>query len=276
MDLQLPAGEALGLLALTVPLIVGGVYSQKRGWDRAALWLVTLLQFLLLTCLLTAVTCIVVMSGQPLVDDQLARLDRRLGVPVPVVLRWMRQHPVIDGLLTLAYHTVIPQTLFTAAAFAWWKHRTELERFILRLMVAALIVLPFLMVFPAVGNFAGYNLEPTAHQSEFRDYFKSLHDGDCTTVSFFVLEGLITFPSYHTAWALILAASFPRRPALLAVMVPLNLLVIVSTLTAGWHYWVDVPGGIIVGLLALTLTALPRRPGTVGSPMRDQAVPSNR
>ena len=65
------------------------------------------------------------------------------------------------------------------------------------------------------------------------------------------VDGLITFPSFHTTWAVLLALAFLRRRRLLPLFATLNVIVIVSTLTTGWHYLVDVLGGIAVCLLAV-------------------------
>ena len=64
-------------------------------------------------------------------------------------------------------------------------------------------------------------------------------------------EGLITFPSFHTVWALLLVAACPRPAKAFSVV--LNAAVIVATLTTGWHYLADVLAGIVVFYVACWL-----------------------
>jgi membrane-associated phospholipid phosphatase len=66
-------------------------------------------------------------------------------------------------------------------------------------------------------------------------------------------EGLITFPSFHVAWALLLTWAFRGRRWLFAAAVILNSLVVASTMTTGWHYFSDLLGGAAVALAAMAL-----------------------
>jgi membrane-associated phospholipid phosphatase len=65
--------------------------------------------------------------------------------------------------------------------------------------------------------------------------------------------GIVTFPSYHSAVAVILMyASWPYR-WLRLVIVPLNIAVLLSTPFNGGHYLSDVLGGVAIAYLGIIL-----------------------
>ncbi len=66
-----------------------------------------------------------------------------------------------------------------------------------------------------------------------------------------MLGGMIAFPSFHVAWAVLTTyAALPVRRLFWAVAA-LNVLVVASTVLLGWHYLVDVPAGLLLGALSL-------------------------
>ena len=126
-------------------------------------------------------------------------------------------------------------------------------------MTAALFFL-----FPALGPFTAYGFSPNADQTRYLDHLQSLREGRRLLVTWKEAEGLITFPSFHTTWAILLALAFRHRTRLFAASVFLNTLVVISTLTTGWHYLSDVLGGILVSAIVLVpLSLLERRRATI-------------
>ncbi len=71
------------------------------------------------------------------------------------------------------------------------------------------------------------------------------------TISLQQAEGLITFPSFHATWAILLALSCWHRRWLFALSAVLNGMVLIATLTTGWHYLADVLAGIVMAAVAV-------------------------
>ena len=65
---------------------------------------------------------------------------------------------------------------------------------------------------------------------------------------------LVTFPSFHTTWAILLAYAFRGRRRWFIPAVILNAAVIAATLTTGWHYFTDVIGGVLLAVAVIWLT----------------------
>lgn len=179
-------------------------------------------------------------TGRPLVDHYLLAADAYLGLSAPRTVAAVSRYPALSVLLTCAYFSVIPQTCIVLFALA---ERATLWVFLKRFMVAAQITLCFFYFFPAEG--VSTNITP-----QIAARFYALRDG--AAISWQQAQGIITFPSFHTAWALILVATFwdtrLRWPA-----VALNALMIVSTVTTGGHYYVDIFAGALLGAVVICL-----------------------
>ena len=93
-------------------------------------------------------------------------------------------------------------------------------------------------------------------QQNFLQHFHALRAGEFPVVSMSNLEGLITFPSFHTTWALLVAYAFRHYRWFFLPMVLLNLAVVVATMTTGWHYAADVLGGILTAAVAIGIAKL--------------------
>ena len=131
-----------------------------------------------------------------------------------------------------------------------------MQQYILATAVALAVTLAVFAFVPAEGTFAFLEIGPqeyanlapvtTTHQLVSLD---ALRSGKIVEIA--DMEGLITFPSFHTAWAILFMWGFyPVRKLRLAA-IALNLLMIASTPVMGAHYFVDLLGGIIVALAAI-------------------------
>lgn len=192
--------------------------------------------------------------GRPLIDDSLVQWDRYMGYHEPAVVDWAHSHPTLDRWLNVAYNSLLIQTGILIAVLGLSGERNQLESFMLRLMVSAIIVALVFLIFPAVGPFQTYGYAPDAGQARYLDHLLHLRSGERLTVTDAEPEGLITFPSFHTTWAILLTAAVVHRRIPLALGLLLNVLVIVSTLTSGWHYLSDVLAGLLVAAATIPIT----------------------
>jgi len=73
------------------------------------------------------------------------------------------------------------------------------------------------------------------------------------------LQGLISFPSYHTVLAVLLTYAH-RRSLLLAPIALVNGIMLFSIPSYGGHYLIDIIAGAAVALLAISATAAAHHP----------------
>ena len=107
-------------------------------------------------------------------------------------------------------------------------------------------------------------------------YLDALRSGQHTLIE--EMSGLITFPSFHAAWALLFMWAFYPVKRLRAAAILLNLVVLAATPVQGAHYFIDLAGGAVVAALAIyaavrLTTAAPRTRSAVPPPcaQRDAA-----
>lgn len=256
--LELPARDLLAPAALVLALTGASACYARRGEAAFVLSLTSLAQVVAFAACYIVLMYAAATLNRPLVDEQLAAFDAWCGVTAPAVRGWTQSHPWVNLALNFAYDTLLWQTAAVIAVLGLSGNRRPLEGFIWAFMLSATASLALFAIFPANGPFVTFGFSPSADQRQFLEHFEGLRGGYRTLISWRGAEGLITFPSFHVAWALVLTWAFRRRKLIYAIA-PLNLLVIVSTMTTGWHYFADVLAGASVAACAIAVTHFARR-----------------
>lgn len=239
------------LIAILGPL---AAWYHHRREERIVLPLVAVLQMLLFTASLSVLIYAIASTAAPLRDNWLMKGDELLGIHVPAFAAWFDQRPLVARWLVYAYNSVLPQSLLVVLLLGFTGRRRPLELFVLRFMLAALVTATVFAFLPATGPFAVYGLAPNPTQQSFLDYFAQIRSGALTAVSISDGQGLVTFPSFHTAWALLLVAAVWHDQRLRISSALLNAAVIVATMSTAWHYFVDVLAGVLVAATVVAAT----------------------
>jgi membrane-associated phospholipid phosphatase len=176
----------------------------------------------------------------PYADPWLAAADARMGVHVPTLAAWTRAHPATSQLATIVYATFLPQLVLTVFALAALRERERLWEFAFHFHVCLVVTIAALAVYPAVCPSAYYGFASTIDMTRAIRQIKALHEGTMTVVRFDDLEGLVSFPSFHVAGAILVTWAFRRRRRILIPLIVLNIGLVISTVITGVHYLVDV------------------------------------
>ncbi|MHC4372487.1 MAG: phosphatase PAP2 family protein, partial [Planctomycetota bacterium] len=128
--------------------------------------------------------------GARLIDPELMRLDAMMGIHLPSIVEWAREHYQIGRALEIAYASVALQTglviIFRKNPYPF------LKRFILGSMACLLCFI----LCPAAGPFASYGYPPNEAQATYLAHLEGLRSGwmfiCCRNA-----QGLITVPSFH-------------------------------------------------------------------------------
>lgn len=213
---------------------------------RPGEWVVA--EMLLIAFLLLSLTYIVapaqyaaVALKRPLIDASLAAADGVLGVHVPTLAVWTREHSMISRVLTLAYITIGPQLFLPVIVLGLFKReRKHLWEYCFNFHFCLVITLLALAIFPAACAFNFYGFESTLDQARFTNHFMRLREGSFSEIYFDKMEGLISMPSFHVAAGLMVTWAFRQHRIWMACLTCLNALMIAATFMSGAHYFIDV------------------------------------
>jgi membrane-associated phospholipid phosphatase len=249
--LVVPPAQVLNRVGL--PLIPLGLVFFYR-WRRVeklknlfvvAFWATTL------GCLYGLPVYIAARQNVALRDGLLADLDRRLGLEVPDVLGAMDHYPTLRSAVDICYDSLVPLMILALVLPVLCDKLAAVKEFLIANVVSAVISLPLFAAFPAVGPWHYYGYAPNAEQARTTTILLALKSDEWFALDRANLAGIIAFPSYHTILAILTAIALWRIPYVRWFAAVLAFLIIVSTVTTGWHYLVDVLAGIVIAAVSL-------------------------
>ncbi len=193
----------------------------------------------------------------PLQDQVFANADTALGFDW---LNWTAQVndlPVIAWILEMAYRSSIMQIAFVILCLAVIRRFAQLREFVEAYVLTGLAIIAISALFPAVGTFYHYGLVPadfpniTPLGTVHIDQYLGLRDGSIRNLTMTEFKGIVTFPSFHTAVAVLTAWAL-RNVRYINILAALaSAAVIVAALSYGSHYLIDLLAGAAVTILVL-------------------------
>lgn len=208
-------------------------------------------------------------------DDLLASLDRAIGFDWVSSYNFVREHPWLSVIGKTAYVSIFISPTVLVLAFAWTGRRIEARRFLFAFGVSLALTLLLAAFFIAKGAIE-YHVGPTpdyipqtgVHQAPI---IRDLRLGTLDWVDPARLAGLLTFPSFHAASAvLFIWGAWPIR-WLRGPMLAVNLAMLSATPIEGGHYLVDVFGGMAIAALGIASLRFvrpnPARTGAAHDPL---------
>jgi len=265
-------------IAGTLVLCAGAwVYRNWRPDPRLASALECTAQLVAFTAFGALLSYLMAAAGAaiPLHDSAFDAIDRALGLDWRGMLSWTTSHPWAEFVLTLSYMSFTLQATTTILALAFFGQLVHIRIFMLALILSALVCIVGSGIVPAEGTWGFYNLDTadypailSAPRAQHLPMFHGLRDGTLRVLDGMTMEGIITFPSFHAALAVIFMVALWPVPVLRWFGVVVNTLMIFATPIDGGHYFIDVPAGIAVAVLCLAAArAVAARAGRVPAPL---------
>lgn len=260
-----PAAATLALL------VVGALFTRIRGLKTASLLIEILACGIALSLLVLISSYLAISTDYPLADPFLARLDRWLGFDGLALVKWVDGVPVLSWLLMHAYASFAPQLLVLPILLILLRQPGPAFTLVLSYGMAGFAASAISVWFPALGAHVTYGIASQALSSvnlhfgyAFLNEFHAVRDQATFVLSVATAQGILTFPSLHTAVAILCAAAASSHVLLRYPVLVLNVLMVVSTLTHGGHYLIDVLAGMVLALLALLAVAAIQRSTLIG------------
>ena len=199
-----------------------------------------------------ALSYVLTAAALPLRDSELATIDASLGFDWPAWYEFVSAWPALESLLRALYLSSVPHILLVLLATGAIA-RTDRARELNRLLIAtSLLMVMISALVPALCAWVyyGQGLEKAYHLA----HVTALRDGTLRELGVGTLLGIVTFPSFHTAIAIILvwvtrAIAWLFWPTLLV-----NVGVLVSIPSEGGHHLIDIIAGALITALVIHWT----------------------
>jgi membrane-associated phospholipid phosphatase len=197
----------------------------------------------------------------PLFDGALTTADRMLGFDWNAWTAAIQRDPIIARALAASYDAMLPELVGAVLYLGFCK---EARLLLTSLILAGLFTVCISGLVPAIGHL------PNAPHVPALLALRSGHmlDG--------LPQGLVSFPSYHAAVAILLTIAFRQRAWLFPAACVLNGLMVISTISSGGHYLVDVLAGAGVAWISHRIAQrdLQSRRGAIGH-LENESQPLN-
>jgi membrane-associated phospholipid phosphatase len=245
------------ILIVITALGLSAFYTFKRPDDRIARLFRAAVELFLLTFLCGSISYSATSLDWPLWDAAFHAWDQALGFDWRYWLTVLDGYPKLNLLLVLAYHSMWPQLTLVLVALVTIRDYRRLDLLLLAFGFAAVATVIIAGFMPALSPLAYLQVTADDHPHitlalprEFEMQALALRSGAMRVVEVGNAQGLVTFPSFHTATAVVLLLGFRNVPYLRWVSLVLNSLMLISIPIEGSHYLVDVIAGIAVALAA--------------------------
>jgi membrane-associated phospholipid phosphatase len=240
-------------LALASFAYAGGFARSDRASPRLVFMLGAVAQIVLATAIAGPLSYVALAPAWPLQDVALAAFDRAMGFESRSAILFVNDHPNLSNLLSFGYGMIKWPLLVAPIVLAATFRLVRLQQFVLAMTLGMLITIVISVFIPAIGNYQLLGLAaadvPNVNMTAFAHLQHDIplvRDGALRHLELFKLAGVVAFPSFHAASAVMYAWAFaPVRGWGPAAMV-LNTLMVASTPIVGGHYLTDVVGGIVL------------------------------
>jgi hypothetical protein len=271
---------SLGFVAIYAGFAYANAYSPSRRDPQVMFVLGSIAQIVLVTVLMPPLTYVAAAANLPLRDAELLAVDRWLGLDWAAYVGFVNDHPVLSGWLSYGYGMIrwplfaIPVILTAAGRYC------RLQDFTLAFGLALIATTIVSALVPAIGVYQQIGLDPSqlehlnpqAYLAQVRD-LAPVREGTLRQIDLFALAGIVTFPSFHAASALLYAwALWPVR-WFRPIAVIANAAMFAATPIDGGHYFIDLIAGVAFALLGIVVARnLGREALRSGAPVEEVAV----
>ena len=199
-------------------------------------------------------------ANWPLQDQTFLFIDRAIGLDPEPIARFVDAHPLIAQILQTGYGFIKWPLLGIPIILTMTLRLVRLQLFVCALVPRACSHDRHFrarsgdrhLLWPASAGRNFGTLNTQFYEAQLRDIV-ALRDGSLRHLELFHLAGIVSFPSFHVASAVLyMWALWPVR-GFASLSVAMNVLMIAATPVIGAHYMIDVIGGVAVAAGSIML-----------------------
>lgn len=216
-------------------------------------------QMLLIPAVMTPLTYIAASANLPMQDTMLNAIDHALHLDWVDYYNFFYQHHPLLVAAVWSYALIGCPILGIPVALGWTGRYWRLQVFTLAFAIALIVTTIVSIFVPAIGTYDVLNVHPDPNVFTPGGYLDQLHelplvrDGSLRELSYRSLAGLITFPSFHAASAVLYIWAFWPVRWLGPTAAAINVVMLLGTPVVGGHYFIDIFAGIAVAIAAIAV-----------------------
>lgn len=181
------------------------------------------------------------------IDKQLIATELWFGIDLAKIMAWTAKHPLLQALLAFIYDSLVWQMSILPVLVACLGKFTALKQYVCLMLISTILGFVFYYFFPTTApasNILSPYFSPEQYATGIK--FTEIHHHLYPST---MKGGMIAFPSFHIIWAWFCLYLVRLWPVFFCLLLPINLLLVLSCVLLGWHYSMDMLGSIIVILL---------------------------
>jgi membrane-associated phospholipid phosphatase len=252
---------ALPILAVSAAAAaLGYLYSAVRPDERLAAACYGAAYLIAYTLVGAVLSYLGTSLNLPLLDAHFARADAAIGFDWLATLELTERWQMLGRLLRAAYFSSLPQIVAVLLVLSATRQLGRLGDFLVLFTATSLITIVLSSVLPAAGAFVFHDPPAALRQAVGADagiwhlkHFEALRSGAMRAIDPGAIEGLVTFPSFHAALAVITAWALWRTRLIAYPALALNVVVIASAVPVGGHYLIDIVAGLAIAGVAIAV-----------------------
>lgn len=249
---------ALGYVGLYGGFAHANARSPARRDPQVMFVLGGTAQIVLITAVMAPLTYVAAATALPMQDASLLAADRALGFDWEGYVRFVDAHASLAAWLNCGYGMIRWPIFAIPVLLAAARQYRRIEEFTLAFGAALAVTTLISALVPAIGVYHQIGLDPSSLKNiDPRAYFDQLRDlpptrdGALRHLALLGLGGIVTFPSFHAASAVLYGWALWSVRWLRPVLVVVNGAMLAATPINGGHYLVDVIAGIAIAIAAI-------------------------
>jgi hypothetical protein len=254
-----PTGYLAALVIAAVYGICGHYHSKS---PRARPWISSMLtgiaQIVLVISVMISIIYMAAAAKLPLQDARLLAFDRAIGFDFRAFVAFVNNRLWVITILAWGYRAISWPILVITVLLPLTGHYLHASKYVLVFLIALIATALISILIPAIGTYGAIGLVPSDYPNfEPQGYYDTLRDlplireGSFRVLDLSQLGGIVTFPSFHAAAAVIYIwalwpVRFVRWIGLLS-----NSAMLISTPIGGGHFLADVLAGAAIAVLSI-------------------------
>lgn len=178
------------------------------------------------------------------IDKQLIATELFFGIDLSRIIAWTAKHPLIHLILSCVYDSLTWQMTFLPIMVTCFGGFTVLRQYFCFMLISAILGFTIYYFFPTLApasNIVSTYFRPEQYATGIK--FTEIHHHLYPST---MEGGMIAFPSFHAIWAWFCLYLVRPWPIIFFLLLPVNLLLVLSCVLLGWHYPIDIIGSILI------------------------------